>query len=55
MGSYCCKDKNEEVTETDTYNQNNYYGYIDNKPISQGIKYGQYIKINKSKVLEMLN
>ena len=24
MGIHCCKDKNEEITEPDTYNQNNY-------------------------------
>ena len=24
MGVYCCKDKNEEITEPDNYSQNNY-------------------------------
>ena len=30
-----------------------YYGYIDNIPISTNIKYKQYIRIHKNKVLEI--
>ena len=34
--------------------QNNYqYGYIDNIPISKGLKYKQYIRIHKNKIIEM--
>ena len=34
--------------------QNNYYyGYIDNIPISKTLKYKQYIRIHKKNVLEM--
>jgi hypothetical protein len=34
--------------------QNNYYyGYIDNIPISKGLKYKQYIRVHKNKTLEM--
>ena len=34
--------------------QNNYYfGYIDNIPISKGLKYKQYIRVHKKNVLEM--
>ena len=35
------------------FENNYYYGYIDNKPISKSIKYNQYIKVHKQKVLEM--
>ena len=31
---------------------NYYYGYIDNKPISKSIKYNQYIKVHKQKVVD---
>ena len=34
------------------FENNYYYGYIDNKPISKGIKYNQYIRVNKNKVVE---
>ena len=34
--------------------QNNYYyGYIDNIPISKGLKYKQYMRIHKNRILEM--
>ena len=34
--------------------ENNYQqGYIDNKPISKNIKYNQYIKVHKQKVVEV--
>ncbi len=34
--------------------QNNYYfGYIDNIPISKGLKYKQYMRIHKNKIIEM--
>ena len=29
-----------------------YYGYVDNVPLSKGIKYNQYVKVNKNKVVE---
>ena len=33
--------------------QNNYYqGYIDNIPVSKGIKYKQYIRIHKKNVID---
>ena len=35
------------------FENNYYYGYIDNKPISKGIKYNQYIKVHKQKVVEI--
>jgi len=35
-------------------NQNNYYyGYIDNIPISKTFKYKQYMRIHKNKIIEM--
>ena len=34
-------------------NQNNYYyGYIDNIPISKGLKYKQYMRIHKNKIID---
>ena len=34
--------------------QNNYYfGHIDNIPISKGLKYKQYMRIHKQNVIEM--
>ena len=30
-----------------------YYGYIDNIPISKGLKYKQYIRVHKNKIIEM--
>ena len=30
-----------------------YYGYIDNKPISKGITKDQYIRVHKNKVLDI--
>ena len=35
------------------FENNFYYGYIDNKPRSKAIKFNQYIKVHKNKVLEM--
>ena len=35
------------------FENNYYYGYIDNIPISKGIKKNQYIRVHKNKVLEM--
>ena len=32
---------------------NYYYGYIDNIPISKGLKYKQYMRIHKNKIIEM--
>ena len=29
-----------------------YYGYVDIVPLSKGINYNQYIKVNKNKVVE---
>ena len=34
------------------FENNYYYGYIDNKPISKSIKYNQYIKVHKQKILD---
>ena len=34
------------------FENNYYYGYIDNIPISKGIKYNQYIRVHKNKVLD---
>ena len=31
---------------------NYYYGYIDNIPISKGIKYKQYIRVHKNKIVD---
>ena len=31
---------------------NYYFGYIDNIPISKGLKYKQYIRIHKNKILD---
>ena len=31
---------------------NYYYGYIDNKPVSKGIKKDQCIKVHKQKVVD---
>ena len=36
----------------DKYEGNYYYGYIDNKPISKTIKFNQYIRVYKNKVLD---
>ena len=35
------------------FEHNYYYGYIDNKPISKGIKYNQHIRVYKQKVSGM--
>ena len=35
------------------FENNYYYGYIDNIPISKGINKNQYIRVHKNKVLEM--
>ena len=29
-----------------------YYGYIDNIPISKGLKYKQYMRIHKNKIID---
>ena len=34
------------------YENNDYFGYIDNIPISRSIKYGQYIRVHKNKILD---
>ena len=34
------------------FENNYYYGYIDNIPISKGIKFNQYIKVHKNKVVD---
>ena len=34
------------------FENNYYYGYIDNIPISKGIKKDQYIRVNKNKVVD---
>ena len=35
------------------FENNYYYGYIDNKPIPKSIKHNQYIKVHKQKVVEI--
>ena len=34
------------------FENNSYYGYIDNKPISKTIQYNQYIRVNKNKEVD---
>ncbi len=34
------------------YENNYYFGYIDNIPISKTIKYNQYIRVHKQKILD---
>ena len=34
------------------FENNYYYGYIDNIPISKTIKYNQYIRVNKNKIVD---
>ena len=34
------------------FENNYYYGYIDNKPISKAIKNNQYIRVHKQKVVD---
>ena len=35
--------------------ENNYYsGYVDNKPLSKGIAYNQYIRIHKNRVVDTM-
>ena len=34
------------------FENNYYYGYIDNIPISKGIKKDRYIRVNKNKVVD---
>ena len=29
-----------------------YYGYIDNIPISKGLKYKQYMRVHKNKIID---
>ena len=36
----------------DMFENNYYYGYVDNKPISKGIAYNQHVKEHKNKVVE---
>ena len=31
---------------------NYYFGYIDNIPISKGLKYNQYMRIHKNKIID---
>ena len=35
------------------FENNYYYGYIDNKPISKSIEYNPYIKVHKQKIVEV--
>ena len=35
----------------DKYENNYYYGYIDNHPLSKGIKYNQYIRVHQNKII----
>ena len=35
------------------YENNYYFGYIDNIPISKSLKYKQYMRIHKNKIIEM--
>ena len=50
-------DRNIEIiwVRVHKFENNYYYGYIDNKPISKGIIKDQYIRVHKNKVLELLN
>ena len=36
----------------DKFEGNYYYGHIDNIPVSKAIKKGQYVKVNKNKVID---
>ena len=38
--------------KVDKFENNYYYGWIDNKPLSVGIKYKDYVKVHKNKVVE---
>ena len=46
--------KNKEILwlEVDKFENNCCYGYVDNKTISKGITYNQYVKVHKNKVVE---
>ena len=48
--------RNKELLwlKVDKFEDNYYCGYVDNKPISTGIKYKQYIKIHKGKVVDTM-
>ena len=35
----------------DKFENNYYYGYVDNKPISKGITHNQYVRVHKNKVV----
>ena len=36
------------------YENNYYYGYIDSIPISKTLKYKQYMRIHKNRLIEMI-
>ena len=48
--------RNKELIwlKVDKFENDYYCGYVDNKPISKGIKYKQYIKIHKRNVLSTM-
>ena len=51
-----CRYRNKELLwlKIDKFGNNYYYGYLDSKPLSNSIKYKQYIKIHKNKVVDTM-
>jgi hypothetical protein len=41
------------LNNIEKFQNNYYYGYIDNIPISKSLKYKQYMRIHKNKIIEI--
>ena len=48
--------RNQELLwlKVDKFENNYYYGYVDNKPVSKGIAYNQHIRIHKNKLINAM-
>ena len=40
--------------KVDKFESNYYYGYVNNKPLSKGIAYNQYVRVHKNKVVDIM-
>ena len=51
---YSYRNKEFIWVKVDDHDDKNYYGKIDNTPISKSIKIGDRVKVNKSKVVDII-
>ena len=46
--------RNQELLwlKVDKFENNYYYGYVDNEPLSKGIAHNQHVRIHKNRVVD---